>query len=102
VIETRSHQASKTRNANDEKSFIVMARLAATLQIAAPEELLAAAVKVCLQEVRRGQQAGGDHQAKRWDCQRPKVEKRDHRRVELGSPVSIPNGLLSLECHAHL
>ena len=78
-----------------------MARLAA-LQIAALEELLAAAGKVCLQEVRRGQQAGGDHQAKRWDCQRPKVEKRDHRRVELGSPVSIPNGLLSLECHAHL
>src|SRR5438034_10731679 len=53
--------ARKTRNANDEKCFIVMDWLAATLQIAAPEELLAAAVKVCLQEVRRGQRAGGEH-----------------------------------------
>src|SRR5713226_1866117 len=79
VIEARSYQAGKPGDANNEEPFVMMAGLTAALQVAALQELLAATVKVCLQKVRRGQQSRGDHQAKRRNCERPKVEKRNHR-----------------------
>src|SRR5258708_30863180 len=56
-----------------------MTRLAAALQVPALLELLAAAVKICLQEVRGGQEAAGNHEAKGRYCKRPKMEKWNHR-----------------------
>src|SRR2546429_665139 len=79
VIEACPHQAGKSCNADDEKPFVVMAGLAATLLVAALYELCAAAVKICLQDVCGGQQAGGNHKAKGRNCERPKMEKRNHR-----------------------
>src|SRR6266481_1344599 len=79
VIEFCPYQARESRDANNEKPFIMMAGLAAVLQVAALDELPAAAVEIRLQEVRGGQQAGGNHQAKRRNCERTKVEKWNHR-----------------------
>src|SRR6266478_4740067 len=56
-----------------------MARLATAFQVTAFHELLAAAVKICLQEVRGGQEAGGNHEAEGRNGERPKMEERDHR-----------------------
>src|SRR5713226_4796652 len=72
VIEARSHQTRESGDANDEKPFVVMARLAA-FQVAALHELLAAAVKICLQDIRGGQKASGHHEAEGRNCQRPKM-----------------------------
>src|SRR6266849_10561556 len=89
VIQACSHQAGESGDANNKKPFVVMARLAATLQIAALHELRAAAVKICLQEIRGSQQASGNHQAEGRNCKRPKMEKWNHRWIGSGSIESI-------------
>src|SRR5258708_399953 len=65
VIQARSYQARESGDANNEKPLIVMARPAAALQVAALLELRAAAVKICLQEIRCSQEGGGNHEAER-------------------------------------
>ncbi len=77
MIQTCSHQAGESRHADDQKPFIVMARLSAA-HVAVFQELLAVAVKIRLQEISGGQKASGDHEAKRRNGERPKMEKRNH------------------------
>ena len=36
------------------------------------------APKIGLEDISRNKQAGGDHQAKRWKCERAEVKVRDH------------------------
>src|SRR6266699_314892 len=101
MIETCVHQANGSSHTDDEKSLVMMARLAFTFQIAALHELRAATVKICLQDISSNQQTCGDHEAKRGNRERPKMQKRNHRWIESGSPVSIHNGAFSLECRSH-
>src|SRR5260370_5871767 len=79
VVQTCSHQAGESGDTDNKKSFVVMARLAGTPQVAALQELSAAAVKICLQEVGGGQQAESNHEAEIGNCDRPKMEKWKHR-----------------------
>ena len=79
MIQTCSHQAGEASDANNKKPFVVMARFAATLQVAALHELCAAAVKIRLQDIRGSEKAGRNHEAKGRNCERPKMEKRNHR-----------------------
>src|SRR5260370_42304611 len=80
VIQARSYQTGESGNADNKKPFVVVAWLAATLQVTALHELCAGAVKIGLQEICSGQQARGDHEAESRNCERPNMEKRNPRR----------------------
>src|SRR5947209_1609775 len=79
VIQPRSHQAAETRNPDDQKSFVVMARLFAFLQVAMFQETFAAPVEIRLQNICRDQESCRDHQPKCWNRKWAKMEERNHR-----------------------
>ena len=72
VVEPRADQSGKSRDSNDQKSFVFFVSGGNAF------ELRSATIEIGLQDVRGGEHAEGNHQPKSGDAQRSEMQERDH------------------------
>src|SRR5882762_5748014 len=95
MVEASANQASQPGDADDEEPFVFSQLLSRVLGRGIFLQLAASAIEISLQNVSSNEHAGCDHEAEGGNGQGSKMQERDHRRLKVGSNVSIHDGRLS-------